>query len=114
MGWIYVITGPSGKRYVGQTRQAALHRRLWKHCQPTSRCTLLRRAIRRHGGRYNAATKSIDNFRVAAWPVEDRHLNAMETRLIRELGTKAPTGYNTLATPKKRRRRRRRNVPAQV
>ena len=45
---IYKITSPSGKNYIGQTKQAFNER--WKgHCKKSSNCLLLKRAIQKYG-----------------------------------------------------------------
>lgn len=47
-GLIYKITSPSGKAYIGQTRDT-MKMRLCSHCSPNNGCHALRNAIRKYG-----------------------------------------------------------------
>ena len=90
MGVIYVLRGPDGKMYVGQTRRE-LHVRLREHWDRPH--TEIGRALRRHG-RWDPAAKTIRGFRVLAFPCADHRLGEREARLIAQLKTMAPAGYN--------------------
>lgn len=90
MGLIYVLQGPDGRMYVGQTRRA-LHVRLREHWNAPH--TLIGQAVRAHG-RWDPATKTILGFRVLSFACPDHRLDERETRFIRQLRTLAPAGYN--------------------
>jgi len=84
MGFIYILTSPSGKSYVGQTTRP-IEERFSEHQKP-SRCVAIYRAIKKHGW---------DNFDKSWYEcVDDWDLDYHETWLIRELGTLSPGGYN--------------------
>lgn len=94
MGLIYVLQGPDGKRYVGQTCRP-LHVRLREHWDAATaqRPTPLHRAIRRHGA-WDPRHKTIKGFRVSWFACPDGGLNAAEAQCIRRLNAQAPRGYN--------------------
>lgn len=92
MGWIYLIESPSGKAYVGQTRQADPAKRLKQHLLPSNRCHALRQALEKYGGVWENGT--IKNFAVSYYFCPDEDLNAHEELMIESLGTLAPDGYN--------------------
>ena len=87
--WIYCITGPTGRRYVGKTHKPVQAR--WKRHLADSRrgvgCKVLQRAILLHGPEaFTVAT--IGQF-------DDKDTLVLAERLfIAELNTKAPGGYN--------------------
>jgi len=85
-GIVYKITSPSGKAYIGMTRQK-LQQRLWQHNHSSSQCTLLRKAIRAYG--WDAM-----HVRVVESNVPRAELAAREIACIKEHGTLAPRGYN--------------------
>ncbi|APC25574.1 GIY-YIG catalytic domain-containing endonuclease [Only Syngen Nebraska virus 5] len=84
MGFIYTLTSPSGKSYVGQTIRP-IEERFNEHQKPSSYCVLLYRAIDKHGW---------DNFTVDYYECPDDELNKHETWMIRLMGTLSPGGYN--------------------
>lgn len=90
MGVIYVLQSPDGKMYVGQTRRE-LHVRLREHWDRPH--TAIGAAVRKHG-RWDPKTKTIQGFRVLAFPCRNDRLNERETRFIAQLKTLAPRGYN--------------------
>jgi group I intron endonuclease len=85
MGFIYKLTSPSGKAYVGLTRQA-IEKRMWKH-KRNKRCRLLRRAIKKYGFDNLKLELLDENVPVAL-------LGELEKQRIKEHKTLAPTGYN--------------------
>jgi predicted GIY-YIG superfamily endonuclease len=48
MGYIYCITSPSGKKYIGQTIRSC-EKRFDEHCKFPKSCILLENAIRKYG-----------------------------------------------------------------
>ncbi|APC25684.1 GIY-YIG catalytic domain-containing endonuclease [Only Syngen Nebraska virus 5] len=83
MGFIYTLTSPSGKSYVGQTTRP-IEDRFDEHQKPSS-CVAIYRAIDKHGW---------DNFITDYYECPDSELNKHETWLIRLMVTLAPNGYN--------------------
>jgi group I intron endonuclease len=84
MGFIYILTSPSGKSYIGQT----IHRvgkRLSQHQLSSSECMAIRGAIEKYGWK---------NFVVDWYECPNEDLNFDEELLVREMGTLAPGGYN--------------------
>lgn len=92
MGWIYMITSPSGKAYIGQTRAADPATRLKQHLRPGSCCYALKNALKKYGGVWENGT--IKNFEVSTYFCPDDQLNAHEELMIESLGTLHPRGYN--------------------
>lgn len=86
-GCIYIITNlVTGKKYVGQTTQK-LRRRWRQHCQDKRSGRHLHLSISKYGEH---------NFRVEEFMVcfSQEALDFYETRLIEELNTFTPNGYN--------------------
>lgn len=87
MGFIYKITSPSKKMYVGQTKKKVPQERWKEHCKPSSKkCVALKRAI----DKYGAENMTFEEVEECA----DELLNDREQHWIRELDTLAPKGYN--------------------
>lgn len=85
MGYlVYCFTAPSGKCYVGQTKNLA--RRIKKH-QRDEDCTAFFRAIKKYGFENFNQTILIDNLSVD-------EANYWEDFYIKVLNTLAPNGYN--------------------
>jgi group I intron endonuclease len=84
MGYIYILTSPSGKSYIGQTTRP-IEKRFEQHQQSSSRCVAIYNAIQYHGW---------DNFEKDWYECPDEDLNFDEELLVREMGTLAPGGYN--------------------
>jgi len=86
MGWIYILTSPVGKSYVGQTVRK-WNERLRRHLLDVEKGSMLaiHRAIRKYG---------IENFQVALYEFPDEELDEKEKEFIRILNTMAPNGYN--------------------
>jgi group I intron endonuclease len=85
MGIIYKLTSPSGKSYIGLTKQT-IEKRLWKH-KRSQRCRLLQKAIKKYG---------FDSFKVEVLDANVPHekLGDLEKKRIAEHKTLAPNGYN--------------------
>lgn len=83
-GFIYILTLPSGKSYVGQTIQT-VRCRFNRHARDKN-CHYLYNAIQKYG-RNNVEIKILGTFQV-------NELDAQEIKFIKELGTAAPDGYN--------------------
>lgn len=97
MGWVYCLTDPRGRSYVGQTKRP-LHIRLREHCYDANsaaadRCFLIQRAVRRYGA-WDPVRQRIGGFSLTSFYCDDARLNAEEARMIRRLGSMAPRGYN--------------------
>ena len=90
MGFIYKITSPSNKPYVGQTRRKVPEKRWKQHCQESlsgnSKCTALSNAIRKYG------SQNMEFAVVEECP--DDMLNEREHYWIEKLNSLRPNGYN--------------------
>jgi len=86
MGYIYILTSPSGKSYIGQTIRP-IQKRLEEHQKERSRCVAIYNAIKYHGW---------ENFEKDWYECPDEDLNFDEELLIREMETLSPNGYNLL------------------
>jgi len=85
---IYKLTSPSGKSYIGQTRQE-LNNRLSVHSGPHSTCRAIKRAIDKYG---------IEPFHVSVISsVDFEDADDMEINAIKYHETLAPNGYNLAA-----------------
>ncbi|AGE57672.1 GIY-YIG catalytic domain-containing endonuclease [Acanthocystis turfacea Chlorella virus NTS-1] len=84
MGFIYMLTSPYGKSYIGQTIRP-IEERLKEHQLPSSNCVAIYNAIKLHGW---------DNFEKHWYEVPDEDLNEHEELMVEVLGTLAPGGYN--------------------
>lgn len=82
---IYLLTSPSGKHYVGQTRQSVEAR--WRNGRGYKSCTLLNKAIQKYGW---------ENFTHEILVIcESAELaDELEKRYIKEYDCIAPNGYN--------------------
>ena len=86
MGFIYKVTSPSTKIYIGQTRRDP-QKRWMQHCWSSSTsCTALKNAITKYGAE-NMKFEVIEEC-------ADAMLNDREQYWIRELNTLRPHGYN--------------------
>ncbi|AGE49593.1 GIY-YIG catalytic domain-containing endonuclease [Acanthocystis turfacea Chlorella virus Can0610SP] len=83
MGFVYRLTSPSNKSYVGQTIRPIKER--FNEHQTKTNCVLIYRAIQFHGW-HNMKKEWIE--------VPDDELNFYEEMLVTLLGTIAPDGYN--------------------
>lgn len=89
MGYIYCLTSPSGKKYVGMTSSTVESR--WsthiRDARLRTNKSAIQNAIRKHGA---------DSFVVETLAEEDdlRELCLLEAYWIERLGTLAPGGYN--------------------
>ncbi|AGE56703.1 GIY-YIG catalytic domain-containing endonuclease [Acanthocystis turfacea Chlorella virus NE-JV-2] len=84
MGFIYMLTSPTKKSYIGQTI-CTIEERFRKHQMPGSNCIAIYNAIQKHGW---------DNFEKHWYEVPDEDLNDHEDLMVEVLGTLAPGGYN--------------------
>lgn len=85
MGFIYMLTSPNGKAYIGQTTEKVLENRLKKHRLLLSNCRALVNAIKKY---------SWEQFQIDSYECPDDELDKHEEMLIQTLGTLAPGGYN--------------------
>ena len=84
MGYIYILTSPSGKSYIGQTTRH-IEKRFKEHQKKNSYCVAIYNAVRRYGW---------ENFEKDWYECPDEDLNFDEELLVREMGTLSPIGYN--------------------
>jgi len=84
MGFIYMLTSPSGKSYIGQTRNT-VEERFRKHRTCNSSCTALVNAVKKY---------SWEKFQIDSYECPDDELDKHEEMLIETLGTLSPGGYN--------------------
>ncbi len=88
MGFIYCLTSPSGKKYIGQTSRS-VEKRLKEHAKCYGYCIALEHAINKYG---------FSNFKVdIMMEVNNELLNYYEAKLIDFLDTMEPNGYNIRA-----------------
>ena len=81
---IYKITSPSGRSYIGQTRDFI--KRMRSHQQPSSNCTLLRRSVDKYGwGAMDIKVLSL---------CEIYEADDCERHFIKKHNTFAPEGMN--------------------
>lgn len=85
MGYIYCITSPSGKKYIGQTKRD-YNKRFNEHCKILGNCILLENAIVKYG-KDNMILELIEE-------VIDSQLDEYESKYITEFNTMEPHGYN--------------------
>lgn len=84
IGYIYCLSSPSGKMYIGQTQRQVMER-IEEHCNQKE-YSMVSKAIQKYG---------IENFKITILKVcEVESLNDWEVRLIKEYGTLCPNGYN--------------------
>jgi len=85
MGYIYILTSPNGKSYIGQTARL-IKTRLEEHRTGQSNgCRAIYNAIKKHGW---------ENFEKDWYECPDEDLNKHEELMVEVLGTLAPGGYN--------------------
>ena len=85
MGYIYCITSPSLKKYIGQTKNS-VEQRFKNHQSKSSNCTLLKRAAKKYGWGHMVVEILVE------CPNEDLDKNEIEC--IKRYRTLAPEGYN--------------------
>jgi len=86
MGFIYRLTFPSKKSYIGQTIRD-IHKRLEEHQLPSSNCVAVYNAIQKYGW---------EKVEKEWYEVPDEDLNFYEEMLVALLGTLSPDGYNLM------------------
>jgi len=85
MGYIYCLTSPSGKRYIGQTRRD-IQKRLREHSKLLRGCVALNSAIQKYG---------FEKFQVEILlVVNDELLDEYEIKMIDSYQSLFPNGYN--------------------
>lgn len=88
MGFIYMIQGPMGKKYIGQTKNSVQYR-YTNHCNlntSNGKCPCLFRAMLKYG---------VDKFTCNTLiEVDNNLLDEYEQKFIEEYNTIAPNGYN--------------------
>jgi group I intron endonuclease len=84
MGYIYTLTSPNGKSYIGQTIRS-IEERFKEHRKKKSGCVALYNAIKFHGW---------ENFNIDWYECPDDELNKNEKWMVGLLGTLSPRGYN--------------------
>lgn len=82
---IYKHTSPSGKAYIGQTKN--LNQRSSAHKVPSSKCIAFRFAIEKYGWKTLKHEILADNLTL-------EEANTLEEQFILEHNTQAPNGYN--------------------
>lgn len=85
MGYIYCITSPSGKKYIGQTKRDC-NKRFNEHCKSLGNCKILENAIIKYGK---------DKMKLYILEeLDDSLLDEYEAKYIKEYNTLEPYGYN--------------------
>ncbi len=85
MGFIYMITSPSGKSYIGQTTRS-VDQRIEEHFKCLNSCIILENAIRKYGKEFMRVETLVE--------VNDDMLDFYEIKFIEGYGTLEPNGYN--------------------
>ncbi|AGE57425.1 GIY-YIG catalytic domain-containing endonuclease [Paramecium bursaria Chlorella virus NE-JV-4] len=84
MGYLYILTSPIGKSYIGQTIRP-IEERFKEHQKKTSSCVAVSNAIQKYGW---------ENFDKDWYECPDEELNKHEELMVEVLGTLVPNGYN--------------------
>ena len=84
MGYIYILTSPIGKSYIGQTTRP-IEKRFKAHQLKSSKCLAIYNAIKKYGW---------ENFEKDWYECPDEDLNFDEDLLVTEMRTLTPYGYN--------------------
>lgn len=84
-GYIYCLTFPNGKKYVGQSIQPWKKR--WRGHKTFSQCSALKNALYK----YDLSTI---NWELIAYATDRDDLDSLEIHYIREFDTLTPKGYN--------------------
>ena len=85
MGYIYCITSPSGKKYIGQTKRNC-NKRFNEHCKIVGSCKILENAIIKYG-KDNMILEILEE-------VDNSLLDEHEMNNIIKYNTIEPHGYN--------------------
>lgn len=83
MGFIYCLTFPNGKKYIGQTSRT-VEERVQQHKSPSSSCRLVVFAYAKYGSFEVQVLNKVDNAK----------LDEYETYYIQHYNTLVPNGYN--------------------
>lgn len=85
-GYVYCLTFPNGKKYVGQSTKQWKYR--WaQHKSIKSGCSLLRHALTKYGSQNLV-------WEILGYAKSKPELNTLEASYINKLSTLAPSGYN--------------------
>lgn len=84
MGYIYILTSPNGKSYIGQTIRP-IEKRFEEHQKKSSSCVAIYNAIKKYGW---------ENIEKDWYYCPDEDLNKHEELMVEVLGTLSPNGYN--------------------
>lgn len=87
MGYIYILTSPTGKSYIGQTIRPIKERLEEHRTGKSSGCRAIYNAIQKYGW---------ENFEKDYYECPDCDLNKHEELMGEVLGTLAPGGYNLM------------------
>jgi len=85
MGYIYILTSPSGKSYIGQTVRTIEERFEEHEAGKSNSCRAIYNAIKFHGW---------ENFEKDWYECPNEDLNKHEELMVEVLGTLSPGGYN--------------------
>lgn len=85
MGFIYCITSPSCKKYIGQTTRDP-DKRFNEHCKMEKHCLLVENAIEKYGKEHMIFEILLE--------INDDKLDYYETKFINIFDTQEPNGYN--------------------
>jgi len=85
MGYIYCITSPSSKQYIGQTKDS-VEKRFKNHQSKSSNCILLKRAGKKYGWEHMVVEILVE--------CPNEELDKNEIECIKMYRTLAPEGYN--------------------
>tara|TARA_B100000530_G_scaffold94859_1_gene58470 strand:+ start:426 stop:1073 length:648 start_codon:yes stop_codon:yes gene_type:complete len=90
MGFVYMLTSPSKKRYIGITSRKCVEYRWQEHFKASQKaeggCPMIKRAIQKYG--FDKIEKEI------LLEIDNEFLNEYEQKFIKQYNTLAPNGYN--------------------
>ena len=90
MGFVYMLTSPSKKRYIGITSRKCVEDRWKEHFKASQKaeggCPMIKRAIQKYG--FDKIEKEI------LLEIDNEFLNEYEQKFIKQYNTLAPNGYN--------------------
>eukprot|EP00966_Prymnesium_polylepis_P271265 6267517-Prymnesium_polylepis.1 len=89
---LYKITSPSGKSYVGQTVWPTT--RMSRHKNGKSKCRYLAAAIKKYGWENMTVEILRGGLNSIGGALEESEMDGIEVKLIEELSTMYPNGYN--------------------
>ena len=90
MGFVYMLTSPSKKRYIGITTRKCVEYRWKEHFKASQKaeggCPMVKRAIQKYG--FDKIEKQI------LLEIDNEFLNEYEQKFIKQYNTLSPNGYN--------------------